>query len=135
MTQNFTWRDQFNNSEYESLHSEAFGVSIVVSNVDQVLLHEKHSLGWVTARDDDHLVGFVNIISDGHAHAWLQDLMVANAARHRGVGTQLVAVAKEECVRAGCEWLHVDFEEGLSDFYIDTCQFTPSLAGLIRLKT
>jgi hypothetical protein len=43
-------------------------------------------------------------------------------------------VATGECVQAGSEWLHVDFEEKLSDFYIDACGFTPSLAGLVRLK-
>jgi hypothetical protein len=44
----YMWRGQFANSEYEYLHSEAFGVTKVVTDVDQVLRHEKHSLGWAT---------------------------------------------------------------------------------------
>jgi len=35
---------------------------------------------------------------------------------------------------AGCELLHVDFDEDLSPFSIDACGFTPTRAGLIGLK-
>jgi hypothetical protein len=34
---------------------------------------------------------------------------------------------------AGCEYLHVDFEDHLSGFYYGTCGFTPAKAGLITL--
>jgi hypothetical protein len=34
---------------------------------------------------------------------------------------------------AGCEWLHVDFEEHLRGFYLESCGFTPTGAGLIAL--
>lgn len=95
---------------------------------------ERHSMGWVTARDDNGvLVGFVNVIWDGLVHAWIQDVMVASTARHRGVGVQLVAAARDQCRDAGCEWLHVDFDDDLSDFYIDACGFSPASAGLMEL--
>ena len=35
---------------------------------------------------------------------------------------------------AGCEWLHVDFEEHLRPFYLDACGFRPTGAGLIPLR-
>ena len=35
---------------------------------------------------------------------------------------------------AGCEWLHVDFEEELREFYVGACGFTPTPAGLIALR-
>jgi hypothetical protein len=34
---------------------------------------------------------------------------------------------------ARCEWLHVDFEEYLRSFYLDSCGFRPTPAGLIAL--
>jgi hypothetical protein len=34
---------------------------------------------------------------------------------------------------AGCEWLHVDFDDHLRSFYFDACGFTPTNAGLIAL--
>jgi len=95
----------------------------------------RHSLGWVVARDNGRLVGFVNVISDGLVHAWLQDVvMVAAKAQRQGVGVQLVRHAREGAARAGCEYLHVDFEEELGPFYLEACGFTPTSAGLIRLR-
>jgi len=44
-----------------------------------------------------------------------------------------VATAVEEARRAGCEWLHVDFEAHLRPFYFDACGFSPTEAGLIAL--
>lgn len=96
-------------------------------------LVDTHSLGWVVARDGDVLIGFVNVISDGLVHAWIQDTMVATQARARGIGTQLVAVARDRARDAGCEWLHVDFGDHLKPFYVDACRFTPTNAGLIAL--
>jgi GNAT superfamily N-acetyltransferase len=95
---------------------------------------ERHSLGRVTARDDDHLIGFVNVLWDGRVHAWLQDTMVAGRLRRKGVGAQLVAVARGGAAAAGCEWLHVDFPDDLADFYLGACGFSPTSGGLIALR-
>jgi len=89
---------------------------------------------WVTARERNRLVGFVNVILDGDVHAWIQDVMVSTTSRNKGVGTQLVAVAREASRESGCEWLHVDCAEGLGKFYFDACRFEPATAGLIQLR-
>jgi hypothetical protein len=34
---------------------------------------------------------------------------------------------------AGCEWLFVDFEPHLETFYLESCGFRPTLAGLVHL--
>ena len=94
----------------------------------------RHSLGWVTARDGARLAGFVNVPWDGLVHAWVQDVMVAAAARGQGLGTRLVAAAAEGAREAGCEWLHVDFDDDLRPFYLDACGFSPTGAGLLRLS-
>jgi GNAT superfamily N-acetyltransferase len=70
---------------------------------------------------------------DGVVHAFVLDTMVTAGARRRGVGTRLVEVAVREARAAGCEWLHVDFEDHLRGFYFDACGFTPTNAGLIEL--
>jgi GNAT superfamily N-acetyltransferase len=66
-------------------------------------------------------------------HAFVLDTMVAASHGRRGIGTELVAVAVAEARRAGCEWLHVDFEDHLRSFYFDACGFVPTNAGLIEL--
>lgn len=135
MTAIFEWRGAFSNPEVNALHAEAFGTRVYdESEWDWVGLTERHSLGWVVARQDQDLVGFVNVLWDGLVHAWLQDTMVAARSRGEGIGTGLVAHAKEAAKAAGCEYLHVDFDENLRPFYFDACGFTPTWAGLIALQ-
>lgn len=131
----YCWRAPFDNDEVNRLHAEAFATRVYdASEWNWEQLVESHSLGWVVARDDaGQLVGFVNVPWDGFAHAWLQDTMVAAAVRGRGVGTQLVARARDGAREAGCEWLHVDFADDLEPFYVDACGFRPTKAGLIEL--
>jgi tRNA(Met) C34 N-acetyltransferase TmcA len=59
--------------------------------------------------------------------------MVATKAGRQGVGTQAVAVARDAARDAGCEYLHVDFNDDLKPFYFDACGFTPTNGGLIAL--
>ncbi|WP_433662163.1 GNAT family N-acetyltransferase [Nocardia sp. CA-128927] len=54
--------------------------------------------------------------------------------RHAGIGTELVRRAAEAARRAGCTWLHVDFEEHLRPFYLESCRFRPTAAGLLHLR-
>jgi GNAT superfamily N-acetyltransferase len=129
-----TWRGEFDSSEANELHAEAFGTRVFdVAEWDWRRLVADHSLGWVTARDGGRLVGFANVLWDGLVHAWLQDVMVAADARHRGVGRQVVAAARDGARAAGCEWLHVDFDDDLQAFYLDACGFRPTNAGLLQL--
>ncbi|WP_327236004.1 hypothetical protein [Streptomyces sp. NBC_01317] len=51
---------------------------------------------------------------------------------HR-LGATLLRTAAERARAAGCDWLHVDFEEHLRSFSFDACGFRPSAAGLIAL--
>jgi GNAT superfamily N-acetyltransferase len=129
------WRGAFTNEEANRLHAEAFGTRVFDSSEwDWERLVRRHSLGWVTARSERGLVGFVNVVWDGLVHAWIQDEMVATHARGRGTGRELVRVATAEARRVGCEWLHVDFEDRLRPFYVDACGFSPTSAGLLRLS-
>jgi GNAT superfamily N-acetyltransferase len=130
----YRWRGSFTSQEVNALHAEAFGTEIYSdAEWDWEDLTGQYSLGWVTARDEQGLAGFVNVIWDGLVHAWLQDTMVASRARHRGVGTALVARATDGAKVAGCEYLHVDFDEELRPFYLGACGFSPASAGLLRL--
>jgi GNAT superfamily N-acetyltransferase len=134
MTIEVTWRGSFTNPEANALHAEAFGTRVFdASEWNWERLLRDHSLGWVAARDENALVGMVNVVWDGLVHAWLQDLMVAGSHRGRGLGRRLVEVAAEQARAAGCEWLHVDFDPDLRPFYLDACGFTPTDAGLKRL--
>jgi GNAT superfamily N-acetyltransferase len=129
-----SWRAPFTSTEVNALHAACFESRLYGDDEwDWKALCERHSLGWCAAREAGALVGFVNVPWDGFTHAWIQDLMVAQAARRSGVGTHLVSLARERAREAGCEWLHVDFEDDLAPFYLGACGFTATRAGLIRL--
>ena len=131
----YAWRGSFGNGEVNVLHAAAFGTRVFTDvEWDWVALTDRHSRGWVVARDGDRLVGFVNVIWDGLVHAWIQDTMVSPADHHRGIGTQLVRLAVDAARAGGCEWLHVDFDDDLKAFYVDACEFVPTSAGLIALQ-
>ena len=93
----------------------------------------RHSLGWVCARDGEQLVGFVNVAWDGDVHAFILDTLVTAAGAPPGCRRCSCRRCREHARAAGCEWLHVDFEDHLRSFYFDACGFTPTNAGLIAL--
>lgn len=127
----FEWRGPVDDEELSILHASAFAHEPVVEGWSLRL--EKHSLGWVTARQDAALVGFVNVVGDGGRHAFLLDTAVRPGLQGGGIGRALVSRAIAECRRAGAEWLHVDFEPELSAFYLRPGAFRSTSAGLLHL--
>ena len=132
MTITYEWRGDVDNAAVNMLHAEGFEHPRL--DYDWHAQLHQHSLGWVCATQHGELVGFVNVAWDGSAHAFILDTLVAAHARHRGIGTALVATAAEHAQAAGCEWLHVDFEDHLAAFYFRACGFIPTNAGLIALS-
>ncbi|WP_019055244.1 GNAT family N-acetyltransferase [Streptomyces prunicolor] len=132
MTITYEWRGDFDNAVVNALHAEAFGHAQLP--IDWQTQVHRHSLGWVCAREDGRLVGFVNVAWDGGVHAFVLDTMVAQDMRKTGVGSELVTTAAQGARAADCEWLHVDFEEHLRPFYFGACGFRPTDAGLIALR-
>jgi GNAT superfamily N-acetyltransferase len=92
------------------------------------------SLVYVCAYDTDRLIGFVNVAWDGGIHAFLLDTTVHPDVQRRGIATELVSQAAAAAKARGIEWLHVDFEPHLLQFYRG-CGFQPTEAGLMHLKT
>ncbi len=116
--------------EMTALHLEAFGMR-GPGFVPWSRRLQRHSICWVIAHDGDRLVGFVNVIGDGGAHAVLLDTMVAPDCQGRGIGRGLVRRAVAEARTLG--WLHVDYEQPAADFYERVCGFNSTAAGTIRL--
>lgn len=126
----YVWCGAFESMEIERLHAEAFGHRVTKYDWQAQL---QRSLGWVIARSDKRLVGFVNVAWDGGVHAFILDTMVAIGERRRGIATRLIEQAHMRAREAGCEWLHVDFDDHLDEFYLKACGFRPTKAGLIDL--
>lgn len=92
----------------------------------------ERSLLHVGAYAGARLVGYVNVAWDGGVHAFLLDTCVHAEFRRQGIATWLVKAAEDGARTRGAEWLHVDFEPHLAEFYRG-CGFRPTEAGLIAL--
>ena len=90
-------------------------------------------LAFVGAYDGDELIGLVKLAWDGAVHAFLLEPTVRPDFRRRGIGRSLVERAVAVARERGLDWVHVDYEPHLREFY-RACGFTPTDAGLIRLR-
>jgi|GEM_PF-411900 len=126
----YRWRATVDDRDIDDLHADAFGETPGTFRWRRA---RPLSLGWVTATEGPRLIGFLNVAWDGDRHAFLLDTAVASDRRRRGIGRRVVARAAEEAQRAGCEWVHVDYEPHLSGFYA-ACGFTPTPAGVRHVR-
>jgi GNAT superfamily N-acetyltransferase len=92
----------------------------------------RQSLAWVCAYAGERLVGYVNLAWDGAQHAFILDTTVHAEFQRRGIGVRLVELAAAEAAAKGVEWVHVDYEPHLHEFYRQ-CGFHPTMAGLRRV--
>jgi GNAT superfamily N-acetyltransferase len=70
-----------------------------------------------TLRDGGILVGFLRIVTDHAYFYYLCDVMIHPAWQGRGLGTQLVESAVQECRRRGYMKIFLTSLPGLEDFY------------------
>lgn len=125
------WRGPVTDQELSRLHAAAFSRDQELEPWVERL--ERYSLGWVTVRSGELLVGFCNIITDGGRHAFLLDVVVDPDHQGTGVGKGLVHRAIEECRSSPVDWLHVDFEADLGSFYMTEGLFRRSTAGILKV--
>ena len=101
-------------------------------NVDLLPMLE-HALFYICAYEGERLVGFAKVVSDGGCHGFLLDPTVTLDRQRQGIGRQLVERCACEARHRGVEWLHVDYEPHLKDFY-KSCGFRSTEAGVRKLR-
>jgi GNAT superfamily N-acetyltransferase len=126
----FLLNPDLTNEQLRLLFSDAWPSEDPPSDFSTVL---SRSLGYFGAFIGKELVGFVNVAWDGGAHAFLLDPTVRKDMQRRGIGSELVRRAVELARSGGVEWMHVDFEPHLENFY-RKCGFKKTKAGLIGLN-
>ena len=84
-------------------------------------------------RHESLLIGFLNVISDGVANAFLVDLLILPAFQKKGIGKALIKQAVAELTSDGIQCIQVTFSEELEEFY-KKCGFYIFKAGIIDNK-
>ena len=70
----------------------------------------------------------MHAVWDGGTHAFILDTMVDPDFQRLGIGRDLVRTVTDEAFRAGCDWVHVDYEPEYAGFYENACGFRPTPA-------
>ncbi len=89
---------------------------------------------WFVARAGSRLIGFLSVISDGEADAFLVDLMVHPEYQKQGLGKEIVHTAVRYARRLGVQCVHVTFNRTEEAFY-RKCGFHIFGGGIIDFKT
>ena len=104
-----------------SLKPEEIGRLRVMIGWDEALDLYRQTLGstyvWAGCFCGDELVGYVDVISDGVADAYIRDLMVHPAHQQLGIGSCLLTMVLEQIRRGGIRMANVVFDRGLAEFY------------------
>ena len=98
---------------------------------DQIL---KGVSTYFVARDKEKLIGFVSVISDRAADAFLVDLMVHPDYQKQGLRKELVKRAVKYSKSIGVQCVHVTFNQIEEEFY-RKCGFHIFGGGIIDIKT
>jgi len=76
------------------------------------------SLCFMVARSlDGRIIGMARVISDGYSDAYIQDVVVLNAHRGRGIGRELVRRLTQFCVARKIGWIGLVAEPGTQGLY------------------
>jgi GNAT superfamily N-acetyltransferase len=100
-------------------------------NYDKIL--QRHFTYYTVRASDGHLIGYMSILSDGLADAFLLDLMVHPDFQGQGVGRRIVQRAIRDMKDAGIQCVQVTFDEKLRDFY-RKCGFFIFGGGVVDFK-
>jgi GNAT superfamily N-acetyltransferase len=82
---------------------------------------------------DQHLIGWISMVSDNVRHAFLLDVMVHPAFQKKGIGRAVVLRAIEEMRQRGVTAFHVDCAPENARFY-EKCGFKMCTGGWLDLE-
>lgn len=81
------------------------------------LVLSKRLYTYFTARKDGKLIGFIDILSDGIADAYLQDLVVHPDFQRKGIGSKLVKRAIRFLQKNNIKFIQVTFHPECEAFF------------------
>ncbi|MEI8201760.1 MAG: GNAT family N-acetyltransferase [Bacteroidota bacterium] len=74
-------------------------------SVQQVTNLLKDSFCFITAWDEETLVGMGRVISDAYSDAYIQDIFVDEAYRKQGIASQIVKSLTHHCQEHNVNWI------------------------------
>lgn len=72
---------------------------------------------YICCFDDNKLIGFLDVVSNGVTDAYIQDVIVNPDFQGKGIGTNLMKLAIDKLIEDNIYMISVLFHESLSPFY------------------
>jgi len=76
-----------------------------------------NSYFYICCFEDDKLIGYLDVVSNGITDAYIQDVIVNPACQGKGIGTKMMNIAIDKLKQDGVYAISVLFDEKLLDFY------------------
>lgn len=86
---------------------------------------------YICCFDNNKLIGFLDVVSNGVTDAYIQDLIVNPDFQGKGIGTNLMKLAIDKLVEDNIYMISVLFQESLLPFY-KKFGFNTLLAGQLE---
>ncbi len=86
-------------------------------SADQLYQAINHSWGMVCAYEDESLIGYGRIISDGVLHALIVDMIVHPAHQGKGIGRTILERLIQQCQACDIKDIQLFCATGKSGFY------------------
>ena len=92
-----------------------------------------HYTYYTVRNQNGRLIGYMSVLSDGIAEAFLLDLVVHPQYQKKGLGKRIVKKAIADIKAAGIRCVQVTFNNNLESFYVK-CGFQIFKGGIIDFK-
>lgn len=105
-------------SEYRKLYEGTGWVPSSSLSDEMLQTAIDHSWYWISAYDNQRLVGVGRPISDGVLYSFVCDMIVDPKYRNQGIGTKILEMLKEKCRQHSFQRVWLFAATGKTDFYI-----------------
>lgn len=107
-----------NSDELIDLYKEGGWWNEGLTERDNLPVLVKNSFCFMVVKNHEgRIIGMGRVISDGVSDGYIQDVIVSNKYRNKGIGKELVIKLRDHCLKKGLSWIGLIAEPGTKGFY------------------
>lgn len=105
--------------QFAMLHEASGLIKSKKGNYSKEQLYQAANNSWyhISIYDEDHLIAFGRMISDGIYQALICDVMVDPTYQKQGLGKQIIEELISKCKQSGIQSIQLFSAKGKQDFY------------------
>jgi GNAT superfamily N-acetyltransferase len=104
--------------EYKILFESTGWTSLITISDDVSKMAIDNSWYWVSAFDNERLVGIGRLVSDGALYAFVCDMIILPEYQGQGIGKAILKMLKDKCLENGIQRAWLFAAPGRAGFYV-----------------